>query len=109
MTHETMNIQMWFAFLEIPFLLGAVIMAFLTARSLQGGVFGRGMSLIAWGLLVMAIGHLHMQIEHLLSYSLFQHLFGAVGGTIAWFVALMVTWLLTGLGFFNLYKASHAG
>ena len=66
------------------------------------------MALIAWGLLVMAVGHLHMQIEHLTGNNLFMLMFGHVGGMMAWFTALIVTWLLTGAGFYKLYKASRS-
>lgn len=107
MHHQMMDMQMWFAWLEVPFLLGAVVMAFLTARAMRGGVLGSGMAFIAWGLLVMAVGHIHMQVEHVTGTNIFQMLFGHVGGIIAWFTALIVTWLLTAMGFAKLYRASR--
>jgi hypothetical protein len=81
------------ALLEIPFLLFCVVFAFLSARQLKGGVFGTGMMLTAWGFLVMGIGHLHMQLE--------------TQGRYAWFVALLGTWTLSGLGFKHIYRASR--
>jgi hypothetical protein len=100
------NLNYWFGVLEFPFLLIAVIYAFATARTLKGGKFGRGMNLIAWGFVVMAVGHLHMQIEHFYGINLFRKLLGEVPGNIAWFIALVLTWGLSGLGFHSIYKAS---
>jgi hypothetical protein len=61
---------------------------------------------MAWGFLVMAFGHLHMQIEHYYGINIFKSLLGSISGSIAWFVALAVTWGLSGLGFYSIYKAS---
>jgi hypothetical protein len=92
--------------MEIPFLLMSVFFAFATAMAMKGGRFGRGMKWIAWGFLVMAVGHLHMQIEHLYGFNLFKYALGDRGGSIIWFVALVITWLFSGLGFYSIYKAS---
>jgi hypothetical protein len=73
---------------------------------MKGGKFGKGMTFMAWGFLVMAVGHLHMQIEHYYGINIFKTLFGSISGSIAWFVALVVTWGLSGLGFYSIYKAS---
>jgi hypothetical protein len=97
----------WFGMMELPFLFIAVFFAFLTAYALKGGRFGKGMKFMAWGFLVMAVGHLHMQIDHYYGYNLFNHVLGQFGGSIAWFAALIVTWGLSGLGFFSIYKASR--
>jgi hypothetical protein len=59
-----------FGLLELPFLIIAIIFSFLTAKNLKGGKFGTGMNLLAWGFLVMAIGHLHMQLDHLYDFNL---------------------------------------
>lgn len=99
----------WFALFELPFLCMTIFFSFLTADALRGGLLGRGMSLVAWGFLVMAVGHLHMQVEHFFHYNLFAGLFGKPGGTIIWYTALIVTWGLLGLGFYNIYKASKVG
>lgn len=95
-----------FALIELPALAIAVIFCFLTARALRGGRLGSGMALIAWGFLVMAVGHLHMQGEVLFGFNLFEVLFGSSLGQAAWLAALLVTWTLTGFGFFRLYRAS---
>jgi ABC-type sugar transport system permease subunit len=100
------NTSYWFAMMEIPFLFISVIFAFLTAYALKGGKFGKGMSFMAWGFLVMAVGHLHMQIEHYYGINVFNSLLGQFSGSIAWFAALIVTWGLSGLGFYSIYKAS---
>lgn len=100
------NMNYWFGVMELPFLFIAVLFAFLTAYALRGGKFGKGMTYMAWGFLVMAIGHLHMQIEHYYGINIFKSLLGQLSGSIAWFVALIVTWALSGLGFYSIYKAS---
>jgi len=96
----------WFGIMELPFLFISVFFAFLTAYALRGGKFGKGMTFMAWGFLVMAVGHLHMQIEHYYGFNLFKSVLGSLSGSIAWFVALIVTWGLSGLGFYNICKAS---
>ncbi len=101
-----MTIEKWFGLFELPFLFLCIFYAFKTAGALKGGAFGKGMNLMAWGFLVMAVGHLAMQAQHHFGYDVFKELFGYTGGTIAWFVALVVTWSLSGLGFYQIYNAS---
>ena len=96
----------WFGVMEFPFLFISVFFAFSTSRALRGGRFGKGMNLLAWGFLVMAIGHLHMQVDHFYNFNLFNALLGRLYGSIAWFFALVLTWGLSGLGFYSIYKAS---
>ena len=99
----------WMAFFELPFLLITIIYGFRTASALKGGAFGRGMGFIAWGAVVMGIGHMHMQIDQMYHFNLFARLLGPSGGAIAFLVALIVTWVLTGSGFYSIYKASSKG
>lgn len=103
-----MDFAYWFGILELPFLFITIFFAFRTSRALKGGVFGKGMSLMAWGFLVMAVGHLHMQAKHLFDFDLFTLGLGRTGGMVAWFLALVTTWLLSGLGFYSIFKASRA-
>lgn len=105
--HAPQGLGDWFALLEIPFLAGCVIFAFLTASALKGGRFGTGMHFLAWGFLVMAVGHVHMQVEALTGVNLFGAMLGAAGGTWAWMIALVLTWTLSGIGFYNVYRASR--
>jgi hypothetical protein len=107
-THSS-SMAYWFGFMELPFLFIAVFFAFLTAYAMKGGKFGRGMRFMAWGFLVMAVGHLHMQIEHYYGFNLFKSLLGQISGSIAWFIALVVTWGLSGMGFYSIYKAGKGG
>ncbi len=95
-----------FGLLELPFLIIAVVFSFMTARKLKGGIFGKGMLLLAWGFLVMALGHISMQVNHIYGFDIFNELFGNVGGRYAWFIALITTWGLSILGFYQIYKAS---
>ena len=101
------NAGYWFGIMELPFLFIAVFFAFLTAHALKGGRFGKGMTYMAWGFLVMAVGHLHMQIEHYYGINIFKSVLGQISGSIAWFIALIVTWGLSGMGFYSIYKASR--
>jgi hypothetical protein len=103
--HSPHDIDFWFGIMELPFLFICVIFAFMTANTLKGGKFGKGMTLMAWGFLVMAVGHLHMQVDHFYHFNLFSLLFGSVGGSLAWFLALVATWLLSAAGFYSMYKA----
>jgi hypothetical protein len=103
---QSSNMSKWFGVMELPFLFIAVLFAFLTAYALRGGKFGKGMTFMAWGFLVMAVGHLHMQIEHYYGINIFKSVLGQMSGSIAWFVALILTWGLSGLGFYSIYKAS---
>lgn len=96
----------FFGLLELPFLITAIVFSFMTAKNMKGGKFGAGMNLLAWGFLVMAIGHIHMQIEHLFDYNLFNNLMGETIGKYAWYAALIVTWALSALGFYRIFKAS---
>ncbi len=101
------HFNLWFSILEIPFLVAVVILSFVVASSLKGGKFGKGMTLIAWGFLIMAIGHIHMQTEHLTGYNFFKNILGNTMGTTAWFAALLATWTLSGAGFYKLFQASR--
>src|SRR5262245_56412488 len=98
----------WFGLVELPFLLITVVFAFLTANALKGGAFGRGLFLIALGALVMAIGHIHMQVDQFFHFNLFATLFDITLGTWIWFIALIITWALSGYGFYSIYKVSRA-
>jgi len=102
----TLDAAFWFGIMELPFLFICVYFAFKTAAALKGGVFGNGMKLMAWGFLVMAVGHMHMQIDHFFGVNIFNSLLGYLLGNLAWFVALVVTWSLSSLGFYSIYKAS---
>ena len=106
MAASTPNLSYWSGIMELPFLLISIFFAFGTASALRGGKFGKGMNLLAWGFLVMAIGHMHMQVEHFYGFNLFKYLLGEMGGSIVWFIALVITWGFSGLGFYSIYKAS---
>lgn len=95
-----------FSVLELPFLGAAVFLAFLVAIKLRGGAFGRGMLYLAWGFVVMAIGHVHMQIEYYTGVNVLDSLLGPRIGTVAWILALVVTWGLSAYGFLLVYRAA---
>ena len=92
----------WFGILELPFLLITVAFAFLTARNLRGGVFGRGMALLAAGFLIMAVGHLHLQLKHFFDLDIFTVLFDEPVGSLAWFLAHVLTRALSAIGFYSI-------
>jgi hypothetical protein len=97
----------WFSLLELPFLLVGVVFAFVTARALRGGAFGVGMLYIAIGTSIMGIGHLSMTADSLWGFNLFDALFGATLGPVVFVVALVLTWGLTGYGFYRIYRVSR--
>ncbi|HEX6958150.1 MAG TPA: hypothetical protein VF194_09210 [Ferrovibrio sp.] len=101
--------QAVFGLLELPFLFIAVIFAFRVATKLKGGAFGTGMQMLAWGFVVMAVGHLHMQIQHFTGINLFGSIFGEPGGDVVWVLALAATWGLSAYGFHQIYKAAKGG
>src|SRR5438094_7449478 len=94
----------WFAVLEMPFLLVAIIYGLLIARTVRSSLIGRGMTFIALGSLVMAIGHIIMIVNGLVKEQILSVILGDVGGAWAWLVALCTSWLLYGLGFIQVYK-----
>ena len=103
MSHDS---SVLFGVLELPFLLIAVVFAFRVAARLRGGAFGAGMAYIAWGFVVMAVGHLHMQIERYTGINLFGLLLGQFLGDAVWVIALAVTWALSAYGFLRIYRAA---
>lgn len=103
MAHDSSGI---FGVLELPFLLIAVVFAFMVAAKLKGGAFGVGMSYLAWGFLVMAIGHLAMQTTRYTGIDVFASVLGPVLGDVAWIIALVVTWALSAYGFYRIYRVA---
>ncbi len=104
--HGPSYIEYWPTVLEIPLLFMAVYFSFRTASALRGGVLGTGMTLLAWGFLIMGIGHAHMQLKMVFGIDIFAMAFGDLGGRIVWVIALMATWGLSALGLYKMYKAS---
>ncbi len=103
---ENLGIEEWFGILELPFLLVCIVYSFKTAQTLKGGVFGKGMVYLAWGFLVMAVGHLSLQITNFFGVDIFEAMLSQPLGKIAWFIALMTTWGLSAVGFYKIYQAS---
>ena len=95
-----------FGLFELPFLFMAVFFAFRVAAKLRGGSFGIGMFFLAWGFLVMAVGHLSMQIERYTHVNIFAAVFGPTLGDVFWVLALIVTWTLSTYGFVRIYRAA---
>ena len=94
----------WFAVFELPFLLVAIIFGILIARTVRSSKIGRGMTFIALGSLIMAIGHIIMIVNGLVKEQILSVILGDVGGAWAWLVALCTSWLFYGLGFVDIYK-----
>ncbi|HLI11491.1 MAG TPA: hypothetical protein VKY65_07810 [Alphaproteobacteria bacterium] len=108
MTHAMMNSSVILGVFEIPFLVLAIGYALRTAGALRGGIFGRGMALIAAGMLVMAVGHILMMVDMGFGTNLLSDLFGATLGAVMWVIALIASWVLVGTGFHSIYRASKA-
>lgn len=103
---SALSFEQWFGILELPFLFVCIVYSFKTAQQLKGGVFGTGMMYLAWGFIVMAVGHISMQITSIFGLDIFDVLLDQPLGKIAWFTALMTTWGLSSYGFYKIYKAS---
>lgn len=103
---NNMSPVMLFGIFELPILFLCVFYSFKTAQALKGGIFGTGMNYLAWGFLVMAVGHIAMQIHNLFMYDVFRDPFGPTLGNVLWFIALIVTWGLSAFGFYSIYKVS---
>src|SRR5438094_880027 len=99
----------WFAVLELPFLLLATVFAFLTARAIKSSIIWRGITFIALGSLVMAVGHIIMIVNGLFEQSILNITFGVVGGAWAWLLALCSSWIFYGLGFYEIYRELPEG
>jgi hypothetical protein len=102
------NSSVLLAMLEIPFLGLALFYSLRTASALRGGIFGRGMALVAGGMLVMGIGHFLMLADTAFGIDLLSTYFGSMGSRALWVTALVASWALTGTGFHSIYKASCA-
>lgn len=100
------NPVMLFGIFELPILFLCVYYSFQTAKALKGGILGQGMNYLAWGFLVMAVGHIAMQIHNVFHYDVFRDPFGPTLGNVLWFVALIITWGLSAYGFFSIYNVS---
>lgn len=105
--HE-IGFSQWFGILELPFLLVCIYYSFKTSRTLKGGVFGTGMIYLAWGFLIMAVGHLSLQLINFFGLDIFDWLFSQPLGKVIWFIALMTTWGLSAVGFYKIYHASKS-
>lgn len=102
-----LNSSIILSLMELPFLGVATGYSFRTARALKGGIFGRGMSLMAWGLLVMAIGHLLMISDTYFGVNVLTATLGIFIGNVVWVAALILSWALMGVGLNSIYVASR--
>jgi hypothetical protein len=107
MTHPTINDAQWFGIIELPFLLVSVFFAFATAHKFRKSRLGIGMRYLAWSFVVMAVGHLHMQVEQFTGINIFKSLLGANAGLFIWSVALLTTWGLSAAGLYSIYKVGR--
>lgn len=103
------NLAIWFGLLELPFLFLCIFYCFKTSIALRGGIFSRGMKYLAWGFVVMAVGHIAMQVHHIFGFDVFRDLLGQTVGSLLWFIALSITWGLSAIGFYSIYKVSKKG
>ena len=102
-----------FQILEPPLLVIAITFAIRSAVVLrQPGLelstpaVGRGMLALAIGFTIMGVGHLVMQTKDLFGADLFEVLFGATWGRVAWFCALVATWAFSCIGFYYILHAT---
>jgi hypothetical protein len=107
MMHPTNNDAQWFGIIELPFLLVSVFFAFATAHKFRNTRLGKGMRYLAWSFVVMAVGHLHMQVEQFTGINIFKSLLGPNAGLITWSIALLATWGLSAAGLYSIYNVGR--
>ncbi len=102
-----------FQLLEIPILFLTVLFAVVAAISLQSKEkvidkkkISKGMLALAIGYIIMGVGHLVMQTNRLMNTNVFNSLFGDTGGTFAWYIALILTWSSSCIGFYWIIQSS---
>jgi len=91
MTKNAAESEYWLGIMGLPFMLLSVFFASATANKMKNCKFGKGMKFRAWGFLVMATGHAHMQSEAFSGINLFGWLLGAKAGQVTWLIALLCT------------------
>lgn len=106
--HPTLDSHLVLGMLEIPFLALALFYSLRTASAMRGGIFGRGMALMAGGLLLMGVGHVLMLADTALGVDVLTSVFGGTLSAVLWVAALVASWALTGTGFHSIYKATRA-
>jgi len=106
--HPGLTNSVLLGMLELPFLGIALFYSVRTASAMRGGIFGRGMALVAGGMLVMGIGHFLMLADSGFGMDVLTASLGPTWSSIAWVAALVASWGLTGTGFHSIYKASRA-
>jgi hypothetical protein len=106
--HPGLTNSVLLGMLELPFLGIALFYSLRTASAMRGGIFGRGMALVAGGMLVMGIGHFLMLADSGFGIDVLTVSLGPTWSGVAWIAALVASWGLTGTGFHSIYKASRA-
>ena len=96
----------WVSVLEVPIFLTSVVMAFLTARALRGGIFGIGMLFLAVSFLIMAAGHASMFVERIADVDPFHVIFGRTLAPYAWALVLILTWAVSAIALYRIYRAA---
>jgi hypothetical protein len=89
---------------EIPFFVATVILTFLASRKMRGGRFGRGMSFLMYGMIMMITAHVHLIILRMFNISVFHEIFGLVIGTLLLGVFLLTMWTFFILGFLSFIR-----
>jgi len=106
--HPGLTNSVLLGMLELPFLGIALFYSVRTASAMRGGIFGRGMALVAGGMLVMGIGHFLMLADSGFGMDVLTVSLGPTWSGVVWVAALVASWGLTGTGFHSIYKASRA-
>ncbi len=92
--------------IELPFLILAVALGIISTRYHVTGALKTGIVYIVAGLVIMSIGHLHMQVEHIWGINIFRSVLGETAGKAIWAMALIISWSMSAYGFRSLTLSS---
>jgi hypothetical protein len=90
---------------EILLGLAAAVMAFQAALAYRDGKLGRGMTWVAVGMVIMAIGHFILVVRRLFSFDPLGFL-GETGSFVAFSLAVFLSFLASAFGFWTIRKSA---
>lgn len=108
MAMSSLKFEEWFGFVEIVFLVVCIYYSFKTARKLKGGVFGSGMIHIAWGFVILGIGHVISQLAYIFEVDLLALILKQQQGKITEILIFVFAWGVITLGFMKIYQMTKS-
>ena len=104
---STFRFEQWFGIVELIFLATCIYYAFKTANRLKGGVFGSGMIHIAWGFVILGVGHLISQLAYIFEADLMALILKQQQGLITELLIFVFAWGVIILGFMKIFQATR--